>query len=125
MRGRDFKESWGLLKDVLHQHLYDQRVKFTDHARERMQERRVPEETIRAILQVGQPTEMYKPYAYPYGEDPFQNPDPVFTFVGTVLGQKIAVGFAIRLHKDRHGIEGEFRIVTVIAELHGSRHNPS
>lgn len=84
-----------------------------------MRSRNVSEDTVRSIVRGGQPTEMYKSYAYPHGEDPFQNPDPVFTFVGGARGEKIAVALSIRMKKDRHGVEAQFRVITVITELRG------
>lgn len=117
-------QHWGSLKSVLIDHLDTKRVEFSDHARLRMDERKVPRDVVRSILRHGAPTEMYNSYEYPHGPTPRSNKDPVFTFLGVHEGEKIAIGLALRLIVKR-GISAEFRIVTVITELEHSRHNKS
>lgn len=108
---------------MLKDHLDTKRVEITQHARERMDQRHVPETVLYAILRSGNPTEMFNTKEYPYGEHPYQNRSPVFTVVGTYQNEPIAVGLALRLQKDSHGIAAEFKVLTVIIGLEHSRHN--
>lgn len=108
---------------MLKDHLDTKRVEITQHARERMDQRHVPEAVLYAILRSGNPTEMFNTKEYPYGEHPYQNRDPVFTFVGMHHNDPIAVGLALRLQKDSHGIAAEFKVLTVINSIEHSRHS--
>ncbi len=119
MSGKDFETSWPLLHHVLLRHLDDELVRFTHHASEQIRFRDVSEDTVRSIIRDGKPVEMFDAFQYPHGEEPFQNSDPVFTFIGEVRGEKMAVALSIRMKKGRSGIEAQFRVVTVITELRG------
>jgi len=51
---------------------------------------------------------MHEPFKYPYGECPYENPDPVFTVVGEHEGRKIGVALAIK----RRGRSLLFSVIT-------------
>jgi len=65
-----------------------------------MDERGITRKTVEHIVYRNRPTEMHEPFQYPYGENPYANPDPVFTVVGEHEGRKIAVALALK-HRGR------------------------
>lgn len=118
--GNAYQKHWRLLKDILQTHLDHNLVKFTDHAKARMQEREVPEAVVKLAIRNGEPVEMHEPYQYPYGEHPFQNPNPVFTIVGRPGRGAAPLAIALAISKVRG--QAQFSVLTVIADLRNSRH---
>ncbi|MCL6633341.1 MAG: DUF4258 domain-containing protein [Alicyclobacillus herbarius] len=119
--GNAYQKHWRLLKSVLLTHLEHDLVEFTDHASARMQERGVPEAVVKLAIRNGELVEMHEPHAYPYGENPYQNRDPVFTIVGHPEKWKSPMAIALAI-ANVHG-EAHFSVVTVITDLRRSRHN--
>ncbi|SFU95996.1 DUF4258 domain-containing protein [Alicyclobacillus macrosporangiidus] len=119
--GNAYQKHWPLLKSVLQMHLEHNLVKFTDHAKGRMVERGIPEAVVKLAIRNGEPVEMHSPYTYPYGENPFQNRDPVFTIVGRPEKGKPSLAIALAISNVRG--EARFSVVTVLTDLRHSRHN--
>lgn len=94
-----YSDQWKLIQQVLHDHIDRDDLKFTNHANERMEERRISKESVQYMLYHNPPSEMHQPLTYPYGEQPFTNLDPVFTVVGVWGNKKIAVALSIRQYK--------------------------
>lgn len=117
-----FEEQWTAIKHILINHLDMDIVEFTVHAKERMIERDIEQETVSAILRYGKLTEMFKPWEYPYGENPYNNRSPVFALVGLHRGEQYTVGMAINLLRDTYGISAEFSVLTVFPVSEKSRH---
>ncbi|WP_040288140.1 DUF4258 domain-containing protein [Alicyclobacillus hesperidum] len=118
--GRAYEQYWGLLKNVLLQHLEHNLVIFTDHAKERMKDRGIPEEIVKLAIRDGRLSEMHKPFSYPFGEHPFQNRDPVFTIVGRSTNMQSPIAVALAISKVRG--EAEFAVVTMLDDITHSRH---
>jgi hypothetical protein len=119
--GNAYQKHWSLLKSVLQTHLDINLVKFTDHAKARMQEREVPEAVVKLAIRNGEAVEMHEPYKYPYGEHPFHNSTPVFTIVGRAGTGSAPLAIALAISKVRG--QAQFTVLTVIADLRNSRHN--
>ena len=121
VNGQDYKEYWELLKQVLVKKLELDEVMPRGHAQEQMHKRGILKDDVAMILLENDPVEMHAAYSYPYSDPPCSNPDPVFTVVGHVGEQWVAVALAVKpvfKHRDI-----DFYVVTVIAPLEQhSRH---
>ena len=95
-----YSDHWDLIQQVLRDHVDRGDLRYSEHANERMDERGITRKTVEHIVYRNRPTEMHEPFQYPYGENPYANPDPVFTVVGEHEGRKIAVALALK-HRGR------------------------
>lgn len=117
MKGKAFMAHWPLIREVLQDHLDRGEVKYTAHADKRMRERGISKTAVEAVLVQFAPTEMHEPLAYPFGEQPHANPDPVLTVTGMHDGKRIAIALAVK--KRKHGLV--FSVITVM-RAEGGRH---
>ena len=114
------KELWTAIKALLVEKMDIASFDFEGHSKDRMRTRKVTRETAFDILTKNSIHEMFKEWEYPYGENPFSNPDPVFTIVGKdSTGTTIAIPIAIKenLAEGKHSME--FYPVTVISTNSG------
>lgn len=110
MNGQAFLQHWSLIRQVLQDHIDLDKVRYSQHEGERMEERMITKRMIESILYHNDPTEMHEIKNYPFGEKPFTNADPVLTVVGIHEDLKVAVGLAIK--KRNQGIV--FTVVTAM-----------
>lgn len=110
MEGQAFLQYWPLIRQVLQDHIDLDKVRYRQHAGERMEERGITKKMVEFILYHNDPTEMHEIRKYPFGEQPFTNVDPVLTVVGNHEERKIAVGLAVK--KRNQGIL--FTVVTAM-----------
>lgn len=117
--GKAFMEQWNLIHEVLKDHIDKDEVEYSKHADERMVERRITKTIVERVLERNKPHEMFAPYEYPYGENPYSNPDPVFSVSGEWNGRRIVVGVAIKM------IQRQllFIVTTVFKASEYCRHN--
>jgi hypothetical protein len=115
MEGQAYLQHWSLIRQVLQDYIDLDKVRYSQHADERMQERGITKKMVESILYHNKPTEMHEVRMYPFGHQPFLNIDPVLTVVGTYDNRKIAIGLAIK--KRKQGIL--FTVVTAMYPEHG------
>lgn len=115
MEGQAYLQHWSLIRQVLQDHIDLDKVRYSQHAGERMEERKISKKEVEAVLYHYDPKEMHEAQKYPFGEHPYTNTDPVLTVVGEFNHQTIAVGLAIKRRKQ--GII--FTVVTVMRPEHG------
>ncbi|MCE3203414.1 hypothetical protein JI735_19735 [Paenibacillus sonchi] len=115
MEGKAFMEHWTLISQVLREHIELNKVRYSQHSGERMQERRIAKREVESVLYHFSPSEMHAPFRYPFGESPYTNEDPVLTITGQVESGRIAIGLAIKMR--RNGLL--FSVITVIRPEHG------
>ncbi|AZK47845.1 DUF4258 domain-containing protein [Paenibacillus lentus] len=94
MNGQAFLQHWPLIRQVLQDHIDLDKVRYSQHAGERMEGRMITKRMVESILYHNDPTEMHEVKKYPFGEQPFTNADPVLTVVGIHEDRKIAVSIA-------------------------------
>lgn len=112
-----YSKHWTLIQQVLRDHIDRGDLRYTEHARIRMDERNISREAIEHVLYRNLPTEMHEPFKYPYGDQPYENPDPVFTVTGKFDTKPIAVALSIKRRRN----EILFSVITTF-EASG-RHN--
>ncbi|MNB77496.1 hypothetical protein D3C75_241820 [compost metagenome] len=110
MEGKAFVEHWALISQVLREHIDMDKVRYSQHAGDRMLERQITKKEVESVLYHFAPSEMHAPLRYPFGENPYSNEDPVLTIAGPVESGKIAIGLAIK--KRKNGLL--FSVITVI-----------
>ncbi|GIP08166.1 hypothetical protein J1TS5_03360 [Paenibacillus macerans] len=115
MEGKAYSQHWPLIRQVLQDHIDSNKVRYSQHAGERMEERGITKKMIEFVLYHNDPKEMHEAKRYPFGEDPFTNDDPVLTVVGEYNHRKLAVGLAVK--RRSQGIL--FTVVTVMFPEHG------
>ncbi|MBG9795334.1 hypothetical protein ABD76_25910 [Paenibacillus dendritiformis] len=115
MKGQAYLQHWPLIRQVLQDHIDLEKVRYSQHAGERMEERGITKKMVESILYHNNPSEMHEAKKYPFGEQPYTNADPVLTVVGKYENRKLAVGLAIK--KRNQGIL--FAVVTAMFPEHG------
>lgn len=118
MNGKSFANHWDLIHEVIGEHLAESKVGYSTHALKRMEERTIEEASVKRILDSRPPHEMFAPYEYPYGDEPYENSDPVFSILGKRDKENWVVGVAMK--KQCHKIK--FWIVTMYRVDKQSRH---
>ena len=114
-KGSYKQEFWPAIKALLIEKIDIASIDFEGHSKARMRSRKVTHETAFDIITKNGIHEMYKEWEYPFGDNPFSNPDPVFTIAGKDNnGSTIAIPIAIKESwlEGKHTIE--FYPVTVI-----------
>ncbi|WP_028592445.1 DUF4258 domain-containing protein [Paenibacillus massiliensis] len=96
MEGQAYLQYWSLIRQVLQDHIDLDKVRYSQHAGERMEEREITKKMVESILYHHDPKEMHEAGKYPFGEQPFTNVDPVLTVVGTYKNRTIAIGLAVK-----------------------------
>ncbi len=116
-------EYWDELVDVLARQFQRNRVEWSDHALQQMNDRSISKRSVQFVIEHCLPDEMYAAHEYAHGPHPHTNPDPVFSVTGRdVPGNWITVAVAVqrmgpgKLH---------FVIVTVLEPSTNSRHRKS
>lgn len=119
MDGKSFVDQWDLIHEVIKEHLAESKVGYSIHALERMKERSINEVSVKRILHSRPPHEMFGPYEYPYGEKPYENPDPVFSILGK-RGKEDYWVVGVAMKQKRYKIK--FWVMTVYKIDRHSRH---
>lgn len=110
MQGQAYMQHWALIRQVLQDHIELDKVRYSQHAGERMEQRGISKRIVEYVLYHNNPSEMHEAGKYPHGSQPFANSDPVLTVVGSYEEQTVAIGLAIK--KRPAGIQ--FTIVTAL-----------
>lgn len=108
--GKAYLQHWPLIRQVLQDHIDLGKVRYTQHAGERMEEREITKRMVEFVLYHNDPNEMHEARQYPHGEHPYTNSDPVLTVKSIHKDIIVAVGLAIK--KQPTGIQ--FAVVTVM-----------
>ena len=122
MNRRQLEDIWGDLQFEFERKAslsLDKKVKRSKHAKEQMLDRDI---SWLDVIQVSKemPEEFYLPLTYPPDND---NPDPVFTITGRdTKGRKLSIAIAV-IHTNNKKPEVNYRLVTAMLVMKGSRHN--
>ncbi|WP_411347036.1 DUF4258 domain-containing protein [Paenibacillus sp. WLX2291] len=115
MEGQAYMEHWALIRQVLQHHIELDKVRYSQHAGERMEERSITKRMVEFILYHYEPTEMREAGKYPYGAHPMSNRDPVLTVVCSYEERVVAIGLAIK----KRSSSIQFTVVTALAPESG------
>ena len=87
-----------------------QQLPLTDHAKQRMDERRVTPQHVYYALTHGRIFEGYGPHEYPRGPEPYQNPDEVRSMRCVMNnGRVLVIAIALQITKTK----ARYSILTV------------
>lgn len=116
MNNREYlKNIWPLIKEKLLEKISIGEVEIKGHALEQGIKRAISKETAFQIVLDNPIEEMYKERKYPFGENPFSNPDPVFTISGKLPdGHTVAVPFAVKVDRSERKTTMLFYPITLI-----------
>ncbi|MDN4617633.1 DUF4258 domain-containing protein [Paenibacillus sp. PsM32] len=96
MEEQAYMEQCALIHQVLQNHMELYKVRYSQHAGERIEERNITRRLVKYILYHYEPTEMHEVGKYSYVAYPLSNNDTVLTVVDSYEERIVAIRLVIK-----------------------------